>query len=105
MHGYAVHVLDGRLAFDVRIRGKVTRIVSGQDVPRRFDFDATLTSDRMTLSVNGMVVAETPSPGLIPAQPQEPMNIGRDELSAAGDYTAPNPFAGNAVRVKVTPEM
>ncbi|MFG0294495.1 MAG: sulfatase [Maioricimonas sp. JB045] len=104
-HGYAVHLLDGRLAFDVRVRGKVTRIVASEDTPNRFDFEATLTADRMALSVNGKSVADSASPGLIPVQPQDGMNIGRDELSAAGDYPAPNPFAGKVVQVKVTPGM
>ena len=32
-YGYAVHLLDGKLAFDVRIEGNVTRIVSPSNTP------------------------------------------------------------------------
>ncbi len=102
-HGYAVHMINGRLAFDVRVKGNVTRIAAKADAPKEFDFDATLAADRLTLSINGRQVGETASPGLIPVQPKDGMNIGRDELSAAGNYTAPNSFNGIVSGLKVTP--
>jgi arylsulfatase len=102
-HGYAVHLLDGKLAFDVRVQGKVTRIVSDQRAPKTFDFQAELTADSMTLSVQGQQIAQGISPGLIPVQPKDGMNIGRDELTAAGDYTPPNRLDGTVRDLKVIP--
>jgi len=102
-HGYAVHLVQGRLAFDVRVHGQVTRIVADGEAPKEFDFKATLSPDAMELAINGQTVAEGQSPGLIPVQPKDAMNIGRDELSAAGDYQAPNPLQGKIGEVKVTP--
>jgi arylsulfatase len=102
-HGYAVHLVDGKLAFDVRVRGAVTGIISKTAAPREFDFEAKLTPESMTLAVDGKKVAEGPSPGLIPVQPKDSMNIGRDELTAAGDYTPPNPLRGTVENLKVIP--
>jgi arylsulfatase len=100
-HGYAVHLLDGKLAFDVRVNGKVTRIVSEEPAPKAFDFEAKLTAKSMALAVNGEPVAEAHSPGLIPVQPKDPMNIGHDELTAAGDYEPPNRLQGAVRNLRV----
>ena len=43
----------------------------------------------MSLAIDGQQVAAGKSPGLIPVQPQDPMNVGHDELTAAGDYQRP----------------
>lgn len=99
--GYAVHLFEGRLAFDVRRNGRVTRIASKTAVPKEFDFLARLTHESMTLAAAGKTVAEGASPGLIPVQPKDSMNVGRDELSAAGDYSPPNPLQGTAEKIKV----
>ncbi len=101
--GYAVHILDGRLAFDIRVNGKVSRVVAKDLTPKAFDLGATLTVKRIALFVNGRKVGEAPSPGLIPVQPKDGMSIGRDELSAAGNYTAPNPLQGRVAKLKVSP--
>lgn len=100
-HGYAVHLLEGKLAFDVRVQGKVTRITSSEAVPKAFRFVATLSSDVIALEINGKQVANAKSPGLIPVQPKDGLNIGRDELSAAGDYDAPNALRGTVTNLKV----
>ena len=101
-HGYAVHLLDGKLAFDVRVHGKVTRIVSST-APDNFAFTARLTPDAVTLAMNGQSVAEGQSPGLIPVQPKDAMNIGRDDRTAAGDYSPPNALQGTVIELKVKP--
>ena len=101
--GYAVHLIDGRLAFDVRINGTVTRLVLRQATPRNFSFEAKLTTNRMQLLLDGEVLGTVDSPGLIPVQPKDGLSIGRDDLSAAGDYEAPNVFTGKVIDLKVVP--
>lgn len=92
-HGYAVHFLPGGLpAFDVRVDGKVTRIAGKEKAAGEVSLVATLDREAMTLFYNGREIARAESPGLIPVQPQDPLSIGQDVLSAAGDYDAPNPF-------------
>jgi iduronate 2-sulfatase len=100
-HGYALHFVDGKPAFDVRVNRKSTRIVADSTVQGKITLRATLSATQMSLSVNGSEVASGPSPGLIPVQPQNGLSIGQDELSAAGDYDAPNPFKGKIIATKV----
>ena len=57
----------------------------------------------MSLSINGRKVAEGASPGLIPVQPKDGLDIGRDTLTAAGDYDAPNSLDGEVSNLRVTP--
>ncbi|MCB1087980.1 MAG: sulfatase, partial [Verrucomicrobiae bacterium] len=100
-HGYAIHFVEGRPAFDVRVSGKVTRLIAKDAVRGSVKIEASLTSERMTLTVNGSLAGSTVSPGLIPAQPKDALSLGRDELSAAGDYEAPNPFNGSIVNTRI----
>ncbi|MEM9281951.1 MAG: sulfatase-like hydrolase/transferase [Verrucomicrobiota bacterium] len=94
VNGYAIHVVDGLPTFDVRVGGKVTRIQGDGPMKGRFRIDATLGRKKMTMSINGEKPLSVPSPGLIPRQPKDPLSVGLDKLSAAGDYQPPNPFSG-----------
>ncbi|MEM1224641.1 MAG: sulfatase-like hydrolase/transferase [Planctomycetota bacterium] len=100
-HGYAVHLVDRKLAFDVRVDGVVHRIISDSPAPPSFQFTAILRPQRMTLSIDGQLVASGKSPGLIPAQPQDALNIGFDDRTAAGDYKAPNRIDATLTNVEV----
>ena len=55
----------------------------------------------MKLSVNGAPPITKTSPGLIPNQPLDPFTVGRDTLSAAGDYSVPNPFNQTILKTRV----
>lgn len=99
--GFAIHLLQHKLAFDVRVNGSVTRIVSDKAAPNRFCFEAQLTAKQMTLAVDGKQVADGKSPGLIPAQPKDALNVGFDELTAAGDYSPPNRLRGTVRNLQV----
>ncbi len=93
-HGYALHFIDGRPAFDVRVNGKVTRVKGKTPLSRKIRLEATLNRKTMSLTANGKLIASAASPGLIPVQPKDELSIGEDTLSAAGNYEAPNPFNG-----------
>jgi hypothetical protein len=58
----------------------------------------------MQLLVNGRMVAEGRSPGLIPAQPVDELSIGQDVRTAVGDYAAPYPLRGKIENVRVRAE-
>ena len=100
-HGYAVHFVKGKPAFDVRVNGKVTRLIADKIVKGEVKLEVTLTAKTMTLSVDGKEVASAGSPGLIPVQPKDALSIGSDQLSAAGDYETPNPFNGIIFNTRV----
>ncbi|MEM9368942.1 MAG: beta-L-arabinofuranosidase domain-containing protein, partial [Planctomycetota bacterium] len=103
-YGYAVHFLDGKPAFDVRIAGQVTRLTSDQRVAGQIDLVATLTKETMALSVGEEQAYSCQSPGLIPIDPIDALSIGHDSRTAAGDYQAPNRFDGKVLshNVKAT---
>ncbi len=100
-HGFAVHLVNGRLAFDVRVKGKVTRITASDRAGETFAFKAELTGELMSLSIDGKPVAKAKSPGLIPVQPKDGLNVGRDELTAAGQYEPPNALAGTVSKLEI----
>ncbi len=92
-HGYAIHFLPGGIpAFDVRVNGEVTRLAGKESATGELTLVGTLDAETMTFSLNGEEIGHVKSPGLIPVQPQDPLSIGQDVRSAAGDYEAPNPY-------------
>ncbi|MCA9124239.1 MAG: sulfatase-like hydrolase/transferase [Planctomycetaceae bacterium] len=101
--GFALHFINGRPAFDVRINGTVNRIVGDVATGKTQDLRAMLSKEGMSLEVNGKLQGVGRVPGLIPVQPKDGLSIGRDDLSAAGDYEAPNPFNGTIVSARVEP--
>lgn len=99
--GYSLHFENGTPTFDVRINEKVTRLQAAEAVTGRVELKAHITARLLSLTVNGKTVTR-PSPGLIPRQPQDPLSIGRDDLSAAGNYDSPNEFSGRILSQDVT---
>lgn len=101
-HGYAIHFAEGKAVFDVRVDGKVTRVVVDKHPKTRFRITATLTVDELTCSIGNADARKTKSPGLIPVQPKDALSIGFDDASAAGNYVSPNPFNGTVSSVRIS---
>lgn len=101
--GYALYLKNGILVFGIRQAGKLY-IAQAPGTPKgRFSLEARLEKDgAMTLSVNGKIVAHSNAPGVFTVQPQDELSVGKDTLSAVGDYTAPNSLKGKVENVKVT---
>ncbi len=100
--GYAIHFVEGRPAFDVRINGKVTRLIATQpSSEKQLKLHATLNEHSIILSVNDEIVAEQKSHGLIPVQPKDGLSVGLDSETSAGDYEAPNRFNGTVTSTRV----
>ncbi|MEQ9408243.1 MAG: sulfatase [Fuerstiella sp.] len=92
-HGYALHFINGVPALDVRISQQVTRLQAAEKVSGKTQLQARIDNKHLVLTVNGREFTRA-SPGLIPVQPKDELSVGEDTKSAAGDYTAPNPFNG-----------
>ena len=99
-HGYALHFVGGRPAFDVRVNGKVHRLMAKRTQNGTLKLEASFDADSMKLGVNGKFT-QSESPGLIPVQPKDGLDVGFDDQSAAGDYAAPNPFNATILSAKV----
>lgn len=102
--GYALHFEKGTLVFEVRINGKLTSLRSEGEAEGDFAFEAILNESEMLLRIGADKVVKRASPGLIPVQPQDPMVIGDDTLSAVGNYQNPNPLNGSIESLKLTHE-
>lgn len=100
-HGYALHFIEGKPAFDVRVKGAVTRLISEETATGPTRIEASLGPKKIKLSVNGSPPISVDSPGLIPAQPQDSLSVGFDDLSAAGNYQSPHPFNHTIVGSRV----
>jgi iduronate 2-sulfatase len=100
-HGYAVHFVEGKVTFDVRVNGEVTRIQSPEVSRGRVRVLAHLNAEKIALYVNDLLIEAVDSPGLIPVQPKDGMTVGYDEQTAAGTYDAPNPFNGTVRSTQV----
>ncbi|MCM2371768.1 arylsulfatase [Aporhodopirellula aestuarii] len=100
-HGYALHFIEGRPAFDVRINGSVTRLAFDSPVHGTISLDAIITGDEITLAVNGGKPIVAKSPGLIPVEPMDQLSVGFDDRTAAGDYAAPNRLRGSVLEYTV----
>lgn len=101
-YGYALHFLEGRPAFDVRIGTEVKRVQVDATFTGTIRLRASLDAETMKLAVDDRPPVSVPSPGLIPRQPKDSLSIGHDSLTAAGDYEAPNPFRGEVIAQAVS---
>ena len=99
--GYALHIKNGIPVFDVRIEGHITSIEWPEQVKSSNRIEAALTKDTMLISVNDLPAVSIKSPGLIPVQPLDPMTVGEDTDSAAGNYDSPNIFEGTIIYTRV----
>ena len=99
-HGYAIHWLKGKLAFDVRVDGKVTRVQINAPTKGKLKVIAVLDQQVISLEVEG-ARAKMNSPGLIPVQPKDDLSIGFDDQTAAGNYNVPNSFNGKVLSYSV----
>ncbi len=104
-NGHALYFSGGRLAFCVRVNGKVTTIVAADTPSGRLAIEARLGRDgSMKLGIDGHTVAEGQAPGPIPVQPEDGLSIGEDSRSAVGDYAPPDPLRGTISGVRIVPE-
>ncbi len=101
-HGFALHFIERKAVFDVRVDGIVTRVMAKNPSRGGIRLEASLDRKKISLSVNGGPPVTADSAGLIPVQPKDGLSVGRDIRSAAGDYDAPNPFNGTILSTRVT---
>jgi arylsulfatase len=102
IHGYTLYLDNGKLTFLTRVDGKTTSISSPETVSGGHTAIAQLAKDgTLTLKLDGKQVAEGKSPSLLPAMPQDGLDVGSDSRGPVGNYTAANTFAGTVKSVEI----
>ena len=104
IHGYTLYVQDGKPAFCIRKRGKMTTLTASEALPKgACTIGVELPIDgEVVLTVNGKDVARAKSPGAI-VTPGDGLTVGRDGGDPVGPYEGPREFGGEieGVRVRV----
>jgi outer membrane protein assembly factor BamB len=101
--GYVLYLQNGQPRFTVRTGGKLASVTDKTKVVGKWvHLAATLTIDKqLWIYVDGELAGSARAPGLLTDDPQEAMEIGADEGSIVGDYTAPFGFKGLIDEVRV----
>lgn len=101
--GIAVYVKSGLLNFSVCRDNKRTTITATEKVPEMpYAVKAMLAKDgKMSLFIDDKEVVSGSAGGLLSRNPGEGFAIGKDEDTAAGDYSVPFAFQGKISDVKL----
>ncbi len=94
--GYALHLRNGRLQFDVRSGEKLTSITSNRRVKNEWVHvvGRLAASGEMDLFMNGEMASQTGKTPLVASDPAQGIEIGADAVSSVGDYPTPSHFNG-----------
>ena len=103
LHGYALYLTSGKLAFAVRRDGELTTISAKDTLANgRYELVAKLLrGGAMALVVDGKEVARGKAAGLIDQQPAAGFAVGSGPFSNFGDYESPKPLQGTVTEVRV----
>lgn len=101
-HGYSLHVRNGRPVFSLRRFGVLTETTSNRTLrPGRNRVSAILREDRASILLNGRIVSQVRTSGVVAGSPTEGLIIGDDRDSAVGRYSTPHPFPGLVRKVEL----
>ena len=93
--GFALSLQGGRPRFDIRTDSKLASVVARKSIVGGWHHLVGVIDENaeMQLYVDGELVAEGTSPGLIATDPLQGLEIGTDAASSVGEYKSPQ-FAG-----------
>ena len=104
-HGYALHAAGGKLHFSVRAAGQLSTISIPAPAAGDHTFTAALSAEgRLSLKTGDAAPAEAGGK-LIPNQPADGLDTGRDDGGLVGEYKGASPFSGTikSVRIELLP--
>jgi len=101
--GYSLYLQQGRPHFTVRAKDQGGTAAADQQITGRWcHLAGVLTADkRLELYVDGKRVATAKTPTLIPAQPQESIDIGADSQSLVVEYRTAMQWEGRIDDVRL----
>ena len=103
VQGYSLYLQGGKPKFAIRADNKLTTVGANVRIVGKWvHLVGVLTTDKkLHIYINGELKASSKAPGLIAKDPAEAMEIGADDGSTVGDYTAPFGFNGLIDEVRV----
>jgi hypothetical protein len=111
--GYTLYIKDGRPSYAYNYFRREVTTISGKDplpggksvIELRFDYDGGGTGKgaNVTLSVNGVKVAEARLAQMVPRAYsfEETFDVGEDTASPVGPYQAPFAFTGTLEKIEL----
>ena len=110
--GYALHLRDGRLAFSVRLSRRLVTATAPDTLAaaaRAAGADGWVhvagqlaAGGALAVFVNGKAVARGKAPRLLPARPQDGLQVGTDLLSHVGAYRTQDFYGGLIDELKLS---
>jgi len=101
--GYALHISKGKAVWDARVRNELSSATAKAKLPKgRVKLEAEISMDgKMSLKVNGKVVAQAKASSSFPAEPVDGLEVGLDDKGNVGNYKGNSPFAGTIHSLEV----
>ncbi len=101
--GFALTLLAGQPQFHIRSDFELKTITGDKRIVGGWHHVVGVLAEdkKMTLYVDGEMVAEGEASGLLNSDPAQGMEVGSDEQTAVGDYNSPNPFTGVIDEVRI----
>lgn len=99
--GYALYFKDGKPAFAFRNRGKLIELRSAAAVSGKVDLAVRVDARKLQLFVDGKLVDEAESGGLLAKQPGIGLYLGEDFKDPVGSYRVPNKFNGKLLEHRI----
>ncbi len=101
--GYALSIAEGKPEFHARVRSQLFTASAKTELPKgRVQLEAEIAMEgKMSLSVNGKVVATAKAPASFASQPVDGLEVGMDDKGNVGDYEGQNRFAGTIHSLEV----
>ncbi len=94
-NGYCIYVQDARLCFVACVDNSRSVVQSSNEITGSTIFEANWNPrGEMFLKVNGKLSGKA-TPGILPEEPTESIQIGADVTLPVGDYQSPNRFSGS----------
>ncbi|WP_437187135.1 arylsulfatase [Planctomicrobium sp. SH668] len=99
--GIALYLDHGKPVLAIRDDGQIHSITGSALTKGKHEIVGELTADgKLHLTVNGNTAADPVQATLIRQQPQDGLQVGRDERGSVGDYKGNNKFSGTIDSVK-----
>ena len=104
VHGYSLYLKEGTPRFALRVNKETQSVACDRSIPTGVwtHLAGLVTADKkLKVYINGTLAATDTTKGLVAGNPTEPMQVGADQKSPVGHYSAGLTFNGSIDEVRV----